>query len=144
MYSEEVLCPPPETVTQAQMATTEIALFYAGKPEEALRYLSEAVQLDPNDAEAHYSMALVLATQGDINRTLEHYKRAIKLKPSVDRSPIIHYLLGIKYAEARRFHEAVIATQRALDLARAAGDERSAQEISQRLALYKQLDNSSK
>ena len=120
------------------------ALFYAGKPEEALRYLSEAVQLDPNDAEAHYSMALVLATQGDINRTLEHYKRAIKLKPSVDRSPIIHYLLGIKYAEARRFHEAVIATQRALDLARAAGDERSAQEISQRLALYKQLDNSSK
>jgi tetratricopeptide (TPR) repeat protein len=120
------------------------ALFYAGKSEEATRYFSEAIHLDPNNAEAHYSMALALVTQGDIDRTLEHYKRAIELKPSVDRSPVIHYLLGMKYAEARRFHEAVTATQRALDLARAAGDERSAQEISQRLALYKQLDNASK
>jgi len=119
------------------------ALFYAGKPDEAIRHFAEAVRLDPNNAGAHYSMALALASEGDIDRTLQHYTKAVELRPSVDRSPMLHYLLGIKYAEARRFHEAVLATQRALDLARAAGDERSVQEISKRLELYKQLDSSS-
>ena len=119
------------------------ALFYAGKSEEAMRYFSEAIHLDPKNAEAHYSMALALATQGDIARTLQHYKKAIKLKPGVDQSPVLHYLLGMKYAEARRFHEAVIATQRALNLARSAGDESFIQQLSKRLELYKQLDDSS-
>jgi len=75
-------------------------------------------------------------------KTLQHYQKAVKLKPGVDRSPTLHYLLGMKYAEARRFHEAILATQRALDLARAVGDENFMQEISKRLALYRQLDNS--
>ncbi|MEJ2703754.1 MAG: hypothetical protein P8Z79_15065 [Sedimentisphaerales bacterium] len=56
---------------------------------------------------------------------------------------MLHYLLGTRYAEVRRFHEAVLATQRALDLARAAGNAESVQEISKRLELYKQLDASS-
>jgi tetratricopeptide (TPR) repeat protein len=119
------------------------ALFYAGKAQEAIHHFNEAVRLDPNNAEAHYSIALALATQGYVDRTLEHYARAMELRPSVDRSPVLHYLLGMKYAEARRFHEAVLATQKALDLARAAGDQRSAQEIGERLKLYKQLDSSS-
>jgi tetratricopeptide (TPR) repeat protein len=119
------------------------ALFYAGKTEEAMRYFSEAIRFDPKNAEAHYSMALALATQGDIDRTLQYYTKAVELNPGIDRSPVLHYLIGMKYAEARRFHEAVLATQRALDLARAAGDEKSVQEISQSLTLYKQLYRSS-
>jgi tetratricopeptide (TPR) repeat protein len=119
------------------------ALLYAGKPDEAIRYFSEAIRLDPNRAEAYYNVALVLAGKGDIDQTLQYYTKAVKLKPSVDRSPMLHYLLGMKYAEARRFHEAVMATQRALDLAQAAGNTQSVQEISKRLELYKQLDSSS-
>ncbi len=119
------------------------ALLYAGKPDEAIRYFSEAIRLDPNCAEAYYNVALVLAGKGDIDQTLQYYTKAVKLKPSVDRSPMLHYLLGMKYAEARRFHEAVMATQRALDLAQAAGNTQSVREISKRLELYKQLDSSS-
>jgi len=118
------------------------ALFYAGKGDEAIPYLSEAIRLAPNYAEAHYTLALALVSKGKIDQTLQHYHKAVELKPGVDQSPILHYLLGMKYAEARRFHEATLATQRALDLARAAGDENFIQEISKRLALYRQLDNS--
>ena len=118
------------------------ALFYAGKTEEAMRYLSEAIRLDPSNAEIHYSLALTRATLGDINGALQSYTNAVKLNPGVDQSPIFHYLLGTKYAEARRFHEAVLATQKALDLARATGDENLVKEISERLELYKQFDNS--
>ncbi|MBN2315394.1 MAG: tetratricopeptide repeat protein, partial [Sedimentisphaerales bacterium] len=118
------------------------ALFYAGKFDEATRYLSEAVRLAPANAEAHYSLATASAAQGNITQALQHYTKAVELKPGIDRSPTLHYLLAMKYAEVRRFHEAVLAAQRALDLARASGDENFAQEIHRHLDLYKQLDSS--
>ena len=117
------------------------ALFYAGKTKEAVRYFSEAIRLDPNCAEAHYSLATTLAVLGDLAQALPHYKKAVELKPTVDRSPVFHYLLGRKYAEARRFHDAVVSTKNALYLARASGDEEFARTINKDLERYRQLDN---
>jgi len=119
------------------------ALFYAGRPKEAITHFSEAVHIDPNNARAHYSLAVALAEQGDIDQTLKHYSTAVRLKPDIDTSAILHYMLGINYGNARRFREAVLSAEKALKLAHATGNEKLAQEINKWLQLYRQMDDSS-
>jgi tetratricopeptide (TPR) repeat protein len=75
---------------------------------------------------------------GKLDQALEHYTKAVQLKPQIDTSPRLHDLLGMNYASAGRFKEAIVSTQKARDLARAAGDETLAQYIERRLELYKQ------
>jgi tetratricopeptide (TPR) repeat protein len=115
------------------------ALFYSGKINEAIYYFSEVIRLEPENAQAHYSLATALAAQGDIPKALQHYKKAVALKPGIDRSPMFHYLLGRKYAEARRFNEAVVSTENALYLARALGDEDFVRTIHTDLERYRQF-----
>jgi tetratricopeptide (TPR) repeat protein len=114
------------------------ALFYTGKSKQALVNFSEALRLDPNHAEAHYSLALALAEQRNLDQALKHYSIAVRLKPIVDTSPTLHYLLAMNYGEARQFRQAALFAQKALDLARAAGDQQFAQEIKKWLELFKQ------
>lgn len=115
-----------------------LALFYTGKSKQAFVHFSEAVRLDPNNAEAHYSLALALAEQRDIDQALVHYSKAVRLRPQVDTSPLLHYLLAMNYGEARQFRQAVQSAQKALDLARATGDQNLAQEIKKWLDIYNQ------
>ena len=115
-----------------------LALSYAGRPKEAITHFFEVLRLDPNNAPAHYKLALTLADQRDLDGSLKHYAAAVQLKPDIDKSPILHYLLAINYAEARRFSEAVLSAEKALDRANAAGDVRLVQEINKSLEFYKQ------
>ena len=105
--------------------------------------MSEAIRLKPDDAQAHYKLALSLAQQKQTGQALRHYSKAISLKPEVDTSPLLHHYFATSHAEARRFREAAIYEEKALKLARAAGYQKLAQEITKRLEIYKQLDNSS-
>ena len=114
-------------------------LLAKGMLKEAATHLFEAVRLDPNNAEAHYSLALVLVDQRELDQALRHYFKAVRLKPSVDISPTLHYLLAMNYGQARQFRQAALSAQKALDLARAAGDKKFAQEIKKWLDIYKQL-----
>jgi tetratricopeptide (TPR) repeat protein len=121
-----------------------LAFFHAGKSQEAIAHFSEAIRRDPNKAEAHYSLALALAAQRDLDGTLKHYAKAVQLKPAIDTSPALHHLIGMNYAEARRFREAVLSAEKALKLAGAGTDEKLVEEITKCLELYKQADNSSR
>ncbi len=116
------------------------AFLYKGDSKEAEVYLSRAVLLDPNRPELHYSLALALVDQGKIDETLRHYSKAVRLNPGVDTSPMLHQLLAMKYAEARRFREAILAAEKALKLARATGDKKLAQKIREWIELYKQAN----
>jgi len=115
-----------------------MALFHKGDLKQAVTHLSEATVLDPNNAKLHYDLALVLAAQGKIDEPLRHYSKAVSLKPEADKSPVFHDILGANYAKAGRFREAILSAQKALNLARAAGDRQLAQEIEQRIELYRQ------
>jgi tetratricopeptide (TPR) repeat protein len=115
-----------------------VALARQGKFNEAAEHWLHVVRLDPNNAEVHYMLATALASLGKLEQTLEHYGKAVRLKPQIDTSPRLHDLLGMNYARAGRFREAILSTQKACDLARAAGDEMLARYIERRLELYKQ------
>jgi tetratricopeptide (TPR) repeat protein len=120
-----------------------LALFYHGRPQEAIAHISEALRRDPNKAEAHYRLALVLAKQGNLDGSLSYYTKAVQLRPEIDTSPMLHYLQGMNYAEARQFRQAILSAEKALNLARAGGDERLAAEIEKCLKLYRQVGDSS-
>jgi tetratricopeptide (TPR) repeat protein len=115
-----------------------VALARQGKFNEAAEHWLHVVRLDPNNAEVHYMLATALASLGKLEPALEHYGKALRLKPQIDTSPRLHDLLGINYARAGRFREAILSTQKACDLARTAGDETLARHIEQRLDLYRQ------
>lgn len=115
-----------------------LALFYKENFKQSIVHLSEAVRLDPNNPKLHYHLAVTLAARGNINDTIRHYSRAVSLKPDIDRSASLHDLLAVNYARAGYFPEAVLSAEKALSLARAAGQKRLAEKIKQRIILYKQ------
>jgi tetratricopeptide (TPR) repeat protein len=118
-------------------------LLAKGMFKEAKTYLTEAVRLDSGNAEARYSLALVLADQRELGQALVHYSEAVRIRPDIDISSALHYLLAMNYGEARQYNEAVLSAQKALDLARSAGDKKFEQEIEKWLKIYKQLSDSS-
>ncbi|UCG60172.1 MAG: tetratricopeptide repeat protein [Phycisphaerales bacterium] len=120
------------------------ALHQKGKLDQARTHLAKAIALDPNDATAHYILAIAVAEQGDLNESLGHYHRAIRLEPKVDTSPSLHYLFSVRYAEARRFQEAIQSAEKALRLSRAAGEDKLAAHIEQQLVLYGRANKSLK
>lgn len=115
-----------------------MALFHTGKFRDSANHLSEAVSLDPGDANFHYTLGMVLAARGKIDETLAHYTEAVRIDPKVDRSPTLHNLLAMNYANAGRFQEAIVSARKAISLARAAGAENLAREIEAQVELYKQ------
>lgn len=114
------------------------ALFHTGKFRESASHLAEAVRLNPNDARSHYILAILFAIQGKTDQTVKHYTEAVRIAPSIDRSRTLHDLLGMNYAKVGQFQKAILSAQKALELARAAGEEDQAREIEARIELYKQ------
>ena len=120
-----------------------LAFFYSGRSAEAIPHFSQVIQRDPNNAQAHYWLSIAMADQKDLDGSLEHYQAAVKLRPEIDKSATLHYLLAMNYAEQRRFNEAVLSAEKALSLASAAGDVKYAQQISKFLEQYKHRNNNS-
>jgi tetratricopeptide (TPR) repeat protein len=115
-----------------------VALARKGKLDEAINHWQYVIQLNPNRADVHYMLASALAQSGKLNPALEHYSKATQLKPEIDTSPKLHDFLGMNYAKAGQFEQAIRSARKACDLARVAGDEMLAQHIEKRIELYKQ------
>ncbi len=115
-----------------------MAFFYTRKFRESMVHLSEAVRLDPNNGKLHYDLAAALAAEGKSDDALSHYAKAVSLKPDVDKSPILHNFLAASYARVGQFRKAILSAEKALNLARVAGEEQLAQQIKERIELYEQ------
>jgi Flp pilus assembly protein TadD len=53
-----------------------------GKFSEATSQLSEALRLEPGNAEAHNNLGLVLLMAGQPEKSLPHFSAALRLKPN--------------------------------------------------------------
>lgn len=115
-----------------------LALFRDGQIEESTVHLFRAADIEPKNSKFHYYLAMVLAAQGEIKQTLEHYEEAVRIEPAIDNSPTIHDLLGMSYAKAGQFQNAILSAEKALEIAKATGKTRLAQDIEMRIGLYKQ------
>jgi tetratricopeptide (TPR) repeat protein len=114
------------------------AFFFSGKFKDSAMHLSEAIRLTPDNGKIHYDLAKALAAVGNSDDALRYYARAVSLEPDVDKSPILHELLASNYAKAGQFRRAVLSAEKALNLARAAGNQQLAQRLMGQMKLYEQ------
>lgn len=76
----------------------------AGRLDEAVEVLSEALVFDPNDAETHIDLGIALARQRRFDQAVDHYRKAIGIAPY---SPRAYNNLGAALAEQGREEEAM-------------------------------------
>ena len=100
----------------------------------------KAEQLNPDDTISLNNMAWVLATIGnssvqDANKAIGYAERACKLTAYNNAD----YLdtLAVSYAAAGKFNDAIMTAEKALSVAKTAGQENTAREIQNRLELYR-------
>jgi tetratricopeptide (TPR) repeat protein len=111
-----------------------------GKYEQAIQVWRKATELEPNDAGFLNNLAWLLATTKDtstqdVNKAIELAKRACELTGY--KEPAMPDTLSASYAAAGRFDEAVTTAQRAIDIAKACGQNELAYEIQKRTELYR-------
>lgn len=87
------------------------ALGKAGRVDEGLAELRQALAADPKNAKSHYTFAVTLVQAGNIAQAMEEYERVISLDPDHYRA---HNNLGLIYLRqgkpepaARHFYNAI-------------------------------------
>ena len=116
------------------------SLMNAGRGFEAIEAFQRAVQLDPQDANAHNSLAWLLATTdltqgGNPTKAVALAQRACQL--TENNSAGCLDILAVAYAAAGQFPEAIAAAEKAVQLATAAGRAPMARRIEGRLQFYR-------
>ena len=117
-----------------------LALEQTGRLPEAIGHYEEALRLKPDSVEVKNNLAWLLATLasakgGDPARAVALAQRACA--QSGNRVPAHLDTLAAAYAAAGRFDEAIATAQKAIELARSAGQPQVVKEIETRLELYR-------
>jgi tetratricopeptide (TPR) repeat protein len=117
-----------------------LALEQTGNLADAIGHYDQALRIKPDSTEAQNNLAWLLATLepaegGDPARAVTLAERACEL--TGNRMSAYLDTLAASYAAAGRFDDASVAAQKAVELARSAGQPRVADEIETRLKLYR-------
>jgi len=89
------------------------ALHQQGKLADADRIYNEILRRQPNHFDALHRLAVIAAQTGQPQRSVELFRRAIKLDAKI---PAVHRNLGMALFEMRRFTEALASYDRAIAL----------------------------
>jgi tetratricopeptide (TPR) repeat protein len=127
---------PDEAVVYVSIS---IAYIKLGNYDLAIENWTRAKELEPNIVEALNNPAWLLVTASavsseDANRAIDYAQRVCEMTGY--REPQLLDTLAASYASAGRFEEAVTTAQRAIDAAKARGQEEIASKIEKRLELY--------
>jgi Flp pilus assembly protein TadD len=60
-----------------------VAYGIAGNTQEAIRYFKKGVELQPENATAHFNLGLAYQRIGDIENATKHHDRALTLDPQI-------------------------------------------------------------
>lgn len=85
----------------------------AGDAPKAIRYFRAAIRRDPDFAEAHSNLGLLLEQEGLTSEAEQHYRRSLALNPHYGQT---YMNLGVLLFNQKRFEEAEAALKRALEL----------------------------
>jgi tetratricopeptide (TPR) repeat protein len=77
---------------------------------DALEHFRKAVELQPDNADAHFYVGLSLSRIGEFAEAITALETALRLDPSMDQA---YYPLGLAYFQENRFKEALAAFERA-------------------------------
>lgn len=101
------------SLSEAHASLGYILFYDEGKRREAIAELERAVELNPTYSTAHHWRAMMLSAMGLHQDAIPAIEKAISLEP---RSAIIHAAAGSVYFYARRYDEALKATDNVLGI----------------------------
>jgi hypothetical protein len=136
LWTRDLACTTGNDVAQYDLGD---ALLRKGKAAEALSHYQEALQIEPANAKVQNNMAWILATCADASLRDGH--KAVELARQANEltggeKPGILDTLAAAYAEAGRFSDATQTAQKAMELARAAGQQDLVEELNGELKGY--------
>jgi protein O-mannosyl-transferase len=105
-----------------------------GKTSQAIDHYRQAVEIEPHFVAAHTNLAIALFGQGETGEALAQFRTALALKPSVETYANLAGACG----QLGRFDEAIPLAEKALELARANGQDALADQIEAGLDAYRQ------
>ena len=95
-----------------------VSLYKEGRYEEAARALHQAIETDPNDANAYLTLAMSYSAMNKHKEAVVGYKMVARIKPSaLDASA--YYMLGGSLLALDKNSDAISAFKRALNINRA-------------------------
>jgi tetratricopeptide (TPR) repeat protein len=97
------------------MAYYDLGTYYAerGRIDEAYKYLSEAVRLQPRYSTAHHNLGMVLAQMGRVGEGIAHLEEATRLHPGWSQA---RSNLGALYSQIGQYEKAADAFAKALEI----------------------------
>jgi len=119
------------------------AFHELGEVDRAIHHLRLAVRSDPDEIKPGYNLGILLLSHPDPLARKQTATEALALAEKVCaitqwKNPKHLGLLAAAYAEVSRFHDAVIAGERAKQLAVRMGDDALATQLSSHLESYRQ------
>jgi tetratricopeptide (TPR) repeat protein len=110
-----------------------------GRMDQAISQYQKALQIEPADTATQNNLAWLLATGPEAS--LRNGDKAVELATQANtltggENPVILHTLAAAYAEAGRFGDAVQSAQKAIELARAAGQQEMAAHLEDELKRY--------
>ena len=106
LYRQELARYPDEAVLWKQTGTVDIL---AGNTEQAVAAYEEALRLQPEDAESHYMLGIIRATN-NVDSAIEYFREAVRLNPD---NPKYHFDLGRALAQMKDFEASIEAFREA-------------------------------
>ena len=92
------------------------ANYKAGKYEEAVKDLTQAVKLSPDWDDPHYVLALSLTELGRLKEAIEEFKQVVKTAIKDEPKILAYYNMGNAYADLGQYKEAIEAYQKAIQI----------------------------
>jgi adenylate cyclase len=102
-----------ENFDMALLASGYIFLI-KGEHDKAINAVKKAITLNPNSAEAYSFLGLILIYADQLDEAIAYIKKAFRLNPLPPSR--YYFYLGFAYQNMRRFHEAVEAYNKSLEL----------------------------
>ena len=93
--------------------TSANTLAGRGQFDEAIAHYRKALEIKPDDAEAHYNLGNALAGRGQVDEAIAHYQTALELKPDYADA---HNNLANALAGRGQVDEAVAHYRKALEI----------------------------
>ena len=107
------------------------AFFRQGKFDQAIEQFEKYLRIEPDSAEIHANAAYALLQKGRFDEAIMHIREIIRMQPN---SAVAYSALGDIYQQQGSVSGAVEAFNKALELARAGGDEELARQIQAKLS----------
>ncbi len=110
---ESVKVPPKALDPSAIYFYRGNAYYYKGEYDRAIADCNQALQLNPNLAEAYHNRGVAYGTKGEYDREIADYNQALQLNPNLAE---VYYNRGIAYRAKGEYDRAIADYNQALQL----------------------------